>query len=385
MPRPLPIAFLVAVLASPLPAQAQAQAPPPADPSAEVFKPAGPVPRVRIAVDEENLKSLKGDSRKYAKCTVKIDDQTFENVGIHIKGAAGSGRPWDDKPALTVNFDKFTKGQSWKGLDKIHLNNSVQDGSYLNEILCSELAAAMGLPTARAAHAVVELNGRKVGLYVLKEGYNAAFVRRNFPTQRDGNLYDGGFLTDIDGDLKLDAGTDVKRADLKAVAKACQIGDAKKRFEEVSKLVDVDRFSTNAALQILGTDWDGYVRNRNNYRVYLPTGGKAVFIPHGMDQMFQNPGEGLWHGWGGLAARAILDTPEGKKKALERLKEMTDKHFTPDKFNPRIDLWAKRAKEGLAAQNKDWANQFEGEVKNEKNRLKERYDLVRRELPKLMK
>ncbi len=377
--------LLIALLAAAAPSQAPAQAVPAADPSADVFKPVGPVPRVRITLDEANLKLIRDNPRNNARCTVKIDDQTFEAVAIHVKGAAGSGRPWDDKPALTVNFDKITKGQNWKGLDKIHLNNSVQDSSYLNEIVCSELAAAMGLPTARAAHAVVELNGRKVGLYVLKEGYNNGFVRRNFPTQRDGNLYDGGFLTDIDGDLKLDAGTDVKRADLKAIVKACQTNDAKKRYEEVSKLVDVDKFCSNAALQILGTDWDGYVRNRNNYRVYVPAGGKAVFIPHGMDQMFQNPGEQLWHGWGGLAARAVLDTPEGKKKTLEKLKEMTDKHFTPDKLNPRIDLWVKRAKEGLAVQNKDWANQFEGEAKNEKNRLKERYDVVQRELPKLMK
>ena len=383
MTRLLLIALLAASAPAAPPLLAQAQVPPPADPSADVFKPVGPVPRVRVTLDEANLKALKGDPRKYVHGTVKIDDQTFNDVGVHIKGAAGSGRPWDDKPALTVNFDKFAKGQAWKGLDKIHLNNSVQDASYLNEIVCSELCAAMGLPTARAAHAVVELNGRKVGLHVLKEGYNNAFVRRNFPAQRDGNLYDGGFLTDIDGDLKLEAGTDVKRADLKAIVKACQINDVKKRYDEVSKLVDVDRFCIDAAVQILGTDWDGYVRNRNNYRLYVPTGGKAVFIPHGMDQMFQNPGEQLWQGWGGLVARAILDAPEGKKKTLEKLKEITDKHFTPEKFNPRIDLWVKRAKEGLAAQNKDWANQFEGEAKNEKNRLKERYDVVRRELPKL--
>jgi len=379
MPRLLTLAVCSALFATPLVAQT------PADPSAAVFKPAGPVPRVRITVDKVGLESLKGDPRKYAMGTVQIDDQTFDNVGIHVKGAVGSSRPWDDKPALTVNFDKFAKGQSWKGLDKIHLNNSVQDGSYLNEIVCSELATAVGLPTARAAHAVVELNGRKVGLYVLKEGYNNAFVRRNFPTQRDGNLYDGGFLTDIDGDLKLDAGTDVKRADLKAIVKASQIGDAKKRFEEVAKLVDVDKFYANAALQILGTDWDGFVRNRNNYRVYVPTGGKAVFIPHGMDQMFQNPGEGLWHGWGSMVSRAILDTPEGKKKTLEALKLMTDQHFTPEKFNPRIDLWVKRAKEGLATQNKVSANDFEGESKNLKARLKERYEFVKRELPKLLK
>ncbi|MGL6075813.1 MAG: CotH kinase family protein [Fimbriiglobus sp.] len=338
-----------------------------------------------MTLDDTNLKLLKQNGRNYVRATVKIDDQTFNDVGIHIKGAAGSSRGWDDKPALTVNFDKFVKGQAWKGLDKIHLNNSVQDGTYLNEILCSELSRTMGLPTARAAQATVELNGRKVGMYVVKEGYNSGFVKRNFPNQTDGNLYDGGFLQDIDGNLKLDSGDDVKREDLKPIIKACQIGDQKKRFEEVSKLIDVDRFYTIAALQILGTDWDGYTRNRNNYRLYLPKNGKAIFIPHGMDQMFGNPSEGLWHGWGGMVARAILDHPEGKKKTLERLKEMNEKHFKPEKIHARIDEWTKRGKEGLALQNKDWANQYENEAKNQKARVKERYEYIQKELPKLLK
>jgi spore coat protein H len=366
-------------------AQVSAQAPKP-DPTDEVFQPKGALPRIKVTLDELNLKLLRQDPRKYVRGTVVIDDQTFQNVGIHVKGAAGSSRDWNDKPALTVNFDKFTKGQNWKGLDKIHLNNSVQDPTYLNEILCSELARAMGLPTARAAQATVELNGRKVGLYVVKEGYNAAFVKRTFPTAATGNLYDGGFLQDIDGNLKLDTGTDNKLADVKLIAKACQIGDANKRYEEVSKLVDVDKFVTNAALQILGTDWDGYMRNRNNYRLYIPTtGGKAVLIPHGMDQMFGNPGEGLWHGWGGMMARAILDHPEGKKKTFAKLKEMIDNHFKPDKINARIDEWVKRGKEGLEKQNKDWAKDYENQAKAEKDRIKQRYDYIVKELPKLMK
>ncbi len=358
---------------------------PPGDPSAGVFTTAAPLPLVQVTVDDANLKSLRGDPRKYAHCTVKIGDQTFKDVGIHIKGAAGSTRGWDDKPALTINFDKFVKGQNWKGLDKIHLNNSVQDGSYMNEIVCSELAAAMGLPAARAAHAVVELGNRKVGLYVMKEGFNKNFVKRYFPKQPTGNLYDGGFLADIDGNLKLDTGTDVKLADLKAIVKACQEGDPKKRYEAVSKLVDVDLFCTDAAIQILGTDWDGYIRNRNNYRVYVPLYGKAVFIPHGMDQMFANPNEGLWNGWGGMVARAILDTPEGKKKTLEKVKEMNEKYLTPDKTARRVDEWVAHTKPGLAAMNKGAADQFEGESRNEKNRLRERHEYVKRELPKLLK
>jgi spore coat protein H len=354
------------------------------DPSDEVFKPAGAVPKFKITVDPDALKVLKKEPRKYVRCTVQVGDAKFEDVGIHLKGAAGSYRDWDDRPALTLNFDKFKDRQKWQGLDKLHLNNSVQDGSVMHEILASELYRSIGVPTARAAHALVELNGRKVGLYGLKEGYNGTWLERNFPGADKGNLYDGGFLQDIDAELELDEGKDVKRADLKAVVKACRDGDAKKRYEAVEKLVDVDLFTKMAVVQALTCDWDGYPRNRNNYRVYFPPkGGKAVFIPHGMDQLWQNPGEGIWPGWGGMAAQAILDHPDGKKKAVATYKEVVEKQFALDALNKRIDEWGNRAKEAITTVNKDQAKNYENELKGLKDRLKQRAEVLKKELPKL--
>jgi hypothetical protein len=372
------VAFLLAVG---VPAAAQ---PPKPHPSDEVFKP-GTVWQVKITTDEANTKSLRGEPRKYAKCTMRIGDKVYKDVGIHIKGAAGSSRGWDDKPALTINLDKFVPKQEFKGLDKFHLNNSVQDGSYMNEILCSELARKMDLPTARAGHAIVELNGRKVGLYVLKEGYNNSFIRRYFAATPGGNLYDGGFLQDINADLKLDSGDEAaKRADLKALVKACQEPDANKRFVAVGKLVDVDRFATDAALQLLACDWDGYMRNRNNYRVYFPpNGGKAVFIPHGMDQMFGNPNDALWHGYGGMVAQAILNHPDGKKLTVAKMTEMFEKHMKLDDLHKRVDEWATPAAEALKGVDKNAANGFLNEVKNHKERLRQRVEFVKRELPKV--
>ena len=79
------------------------------------------------------------------------------------------------------------------GLDKFHLNNSVQDGTYMNEDPVRRDGPGDGLPAARGTHALVELNGRKVGFYVLKEGFDKTFLRRHFK-DANGNLYDGGFL-----------------------------------------------------------------------------------------------------------------------------------------------------------------------------------------------
>ena len=353
------------------------------DPSAEFFKMTGKVPVFQIAVEKAEADSLRREPRKYVKCTLRVGDQVFKDVAIHLKGAAGSFRGFDDRPALTLNMDHFKKGQAFQGMDKFHLNNSVQDGTYLNEIFCGGMARAAGVPSPRAAHALVELNGRKLGLYVFKEGFNKAFLRRNFP-DAGGNMYDGGFLQDIDAPLKLDSGIDNGRKDLQALVQACREPNLDKRFAALDKVLDVDRMISNACMQAICTDWDGYCRNRNNYRVYFdPKSGKAVFFPHGMDQMFQNPGDALFPGWGGLAARAVLETPEGKKRYIARLKEVTAKHFVLTDWYKRIDELVPRAKEALESVQKGAGKNYENEVKAYKDRLKQRADYIARELPKL--
>src|SRR5262249_59759501 len=109
------------------------------------------------------------------------------------------------KPSLTLNFDKFAPGQRFHGLQKIHLNNSIQDLSYLVEALAWEVFLDLGVPSPRAGHAFVRINGREVGLYVLMEGWNKQFIRRYFPSTK-GNLYDGGHGGDVTKALDVESG-----------------------------------------------------------------------------------------------------------------------------------------------------------------------------------
>jgi spore coat protein CotH len=103
----------------------------------------------------------------------------YTNVAVHLKGSF-SFQPIDGKPSLTLNFDRFAPGQRFHGLTKIHLNSSLQDPSYLCEALARELFNDAGVPTPRAGHALVNLNGRQLGLFVLIEGVNKQFLKRHF-------------------------------------------------------------------------------------------------------------------------------------------------------------------------------------------------------------
>src|SRR5205085_9247534 len=106
-------------------------------------------------------------------------------------GGTGSFRPMEDKPALTLDFSRFKAGQKFHGVRRIYLNNSVEDPTYANEKIGSELFLAAGVPAPRVTRALVELNGRALGLYVLKEGFTEEFLARHF-NRVSGELYERG-------------------------------------------------------------------------------------------------------------------------------------------------------------------------------------------------
>ena len=121
----------------------------------------GVIPQLKIELKESQAKKLREDARHYVKCKlIENGETTYTDVAIKLKGAAGSFRELDDKPAFTLNMNKHVKGQTFHDVDKFHLNNSVQDESYLSEWLCSDLSRDAKVPTPRATHARVWLNDR---------------------------------------------------------------------------------------------------------------------------------------------------------------------------------------------------------------------------------
>ena len=128
------------------------------DATVELFE--KPIPRIELTLDPSALQTLRIEPRIYVRATLREGTNVFRDIALKLKGARGSFRPVDDRPALTLNMDKFIGGQKFHGLDKLHLNNSVQDPTLMNEIICGELFRAAGVPTPRATHARVLLNGR---------------------------------------------------------------------------------------------------------------------------------------------------------------------------------------------------------------------------------
>jgi hypothetical protein len=347
------------------------KAKPPPDPS-DLFFGKGLVPTIYIEVSPAQEEKWREDLRQYVSCSLTEmmpnentgsteEEQiksTYAKVAIKAKGAAGSYRELDDKPALTINMAKFAKGRSFHGLEKFHLNNSVQDESYLNEWLCSEISREMGVPAPRVSHAHVVLNERDLGLFVLKEGFDRPFLKRHFG-DADGNLYDGGFLQDVDLDLEKDSGKGPDdHSDLQSLRAACEEADLERRWLMVENQLDVDAFLSFVALEMMTCHWDGYTMTKNNYRLYFHSkDGRARFLPHGMDQMFGDPGFPLFESPPSLVGRAVLGNPQWRAK-YKAIIERSLPLFAAARQRERLESISSRLQPVVAYWGSDFQKRF---------------------------
>lgn len=305
--------------------------------AADALFSSGVVLRVELEIPRASLASLRNGGRKYVPAILREGGQAFK-VLLHVKGGAGSYRSIDDKPGLTVKLEEGPSDVSFHGLKKFHLNNSVQDGSFLSEWLCSGLFRSAGVPAGRTAHALVTLNGRQLGLYVVVENVNRDFLRRYFRNTQ-GNVYGQSPNADVTEALEKVGGRDVAQyQDLRALASAARERDLARLRERLPQVLDLERFVSFVAVETLLDHWDGYTFNVKNYLVYhdLDT-GRMVFIPHDMDQVLRDSNRPIVPRPVGIVSAAILRIPEVRQRYLARFREITTNFFVPAVLNAQID------------------------------------------------
>lgn len=131
------------------------------------------------------------ENEEYVPCAVVIDGEVYKNVGIRAKGntslrnvsAMGSSRY-----SFKIEFDQYEKGKSYHGLDKLSLNNLIQDNTYMKDYLSYQMMAAAGAAAPLCSYTYITVNGEEWGLYLAVEGVEESFLKRNYGSQY-GELY----------------------------------------------------------------------------------------------------------------------------------------------------------------------------------------------------
>jgi hypothetical protein len=232
---------------------------------------------------------------------VTVDGNTLTNVAVRKKGFFGSLS--ETMPSLKVKFDHFVGGQQLNDMDRLTLNNDLQDPAHVKQCLGYELMREAGVPAPRCnfAHLTVTVvDGMSEAtavdrIYTHVESIKDPFLRRNFGSDQDqGRLYEGTLSDFWSGSYRntiepktVSAAADTTEIDaLSAILMDPGLSDAA-RLSAIQGLVDVDDFLTFWAAEGMIGHWDGYADDQNNFWFYVdPADGLIRFVPWGTDDTF---------------------------------------------------------------------------------------------------
>ncbi len=218
--------------------------------------------------------------------SVTVDGSTFADIGIKKKGFLGSLDA--TKPSLKLKLDEFVAGQEYLGLEKITLNNSHQDPSLVRQCVAYQVFAGAGIVAPRCNFAHVTINGRDLGIFVNVESLDHHMTKSHY-ADGTGNLYEGtlsDFRHNWTGTFDSKGGGD--GSDLLPLTNVLDNSPDATLVADLAPYIDLDRFITFWAMEILTNHWDGYANDHNNFFVYHdPTTDKLDFIPWGPDGTMQ--------------------------------------------------------------------------------------------------
>ncbi len=146
---------------------------------------------VEIVIDDWDAFIETCESETYSACSVVIDNEAVKNVAIRGKGNTSLSTVktlGSERYSFKIEFDHYEDGKSYHGLDKLSLNNLIQDNTYMKDYLAYRLMAAFGVDAPLCSFVWITVNGEDWGLYLAVEGVEDSFLERNYGRDT-GELY----------------------------------------------------------------------------------------------------------------------------------------------------------------------------------------------------
>ncbi len=215
---------------------------------------------------------------------INLDGNLLHNIGIRKKGFFGS--IFSNIPSFKIRTDKYIEKQKLNTTKRITLNNNAEDPSKILTCLSYDIFALANYPAPLANLASVHLNNTLLGTYTHVEDMKKPFLKRAFGND-NGSFYEGQFI-----DFNTQAlnrwetqtkNTDDTMAPILKIAETLELPDDQLEME-LAKYVNMERFMTFWALEVLIDHIDGYSSNKNNFLIYFDPNdnNRAIFIPWGV-------------------------------------------------------------------------------------------------------
>ena len=146
---------------------------------------------IDIIIDDWDAFLQTAQSEEYSVCSVVIDGEGFKNVGIRGKGntSLSTVSSMDsDRYSFKIEFDQYDSTKSYYGLDKLSLNNLIQDNTMMKDYLTYQMMNEFGVAAPLSSFVYITVNGEDWGLYLAAEAVEESFLQRNYGSDY-GDLY----------------------------------------------------------------------------------------------------------------------------------------------------------------------------------------------------
>ena len=146
---------------------------------------------INIIIDDWDSFISTCESETYSACTVVIDNEAVKNVAIRGKGNTSLSTVktmGSERYSFKIEFDQYEDGKNYHGLDKLSLNNLIQDNTCMKDYLAYRLMGEFGVDAPLCSFAWITVNGEDWGLYLAVEGIEDSFLQRNYGRDT-GELY----------------------------------------------------------------------------------------------------------------------------------------------------------------------------------------------------
>ncbi len=146
---------------------------------------------IDIVMDNWDEFIANAPSEEYHIANLVIDGEAYKNVGIRGKGntsLSSVAAMNSERYSFKIEFDQYDSSLTYYGLDKLNLNNLIQDATMMKDYLTYTMMNDFGVHAPLCSFVFITVNGGDWGLYLAVEGVEEAFLERNYGSNY-GQLY----------------------------------------------------------------------------------------------------------------------------------------------------------------------------------------------------
>ncbi len=233
------------------------------------------------------------EDKEYALCTLVIDGETYGSAAIRAKGnnsLSSVSAYGNNRYSFKVEFDHYDSSKTYYGLDKLNLNNLIQDNTMMKDYLVYQMMVDFGVAAPLCSYVYLTVNGEDWGLYLAVEGVEESFLQRNYGSSygelyKPDSLNGGGGGQASSNDVKLqyidddpdsysnifnNAKTDVSQADQeRLIASLKQLSQG----TDLEEILDTDTVLRYFVVHNFVCNFDSYTGSMvHNYYLYEEDG-----------------------------------------------------------------------------------------------------------------